>query len=452
MNIKKTGCFFIRKRAGNSFKGRKGENNMQTLAKPLMINIENIKGAIAAKIDSASYKSWISPLQFDVINDVLVLGAQNQFSADFINSVHGNVIKSVAGEFGLGVQIVVRGATAKVANVANDNNTQVFAPAQVTESANVSFDSFVCSDENLFVVSACKKVAAGTVSFSPLFIYGVSGCGKTLLTDCIANAAQGRVVKMTGAQFVSDFTRSLKEHNIFAFKDFCRNCDTFILDDVQTLSGKKASTEEFVQLVVDLRNMGKNVVLTANAAPNNLTGFDRSVQSLFASGLTADVASPNAHVKSVMLQRSGVASDVAGALVQRTANDGHLISGIAKKIKAYTDLMGVCVDMDVAQRLLADTLQKTKTPSVMVREMCEKLAVSYDAVCGNGRSRSLVLARQIMMVVLKNVTGLSLNEIGNFVGGRDHATVLYAIKQIEKLLSTDLVLSAQIQQLIQEYK
>ena len=425
---------------------------MQTLAKPLMINIENIKGAIAAKIDSASYKSWISPLQFDVINDVLVLGAQNQFSADFINSVHGNVIKSVACEFGLGIQIVVRGATAKVANVANDNNTQVFAPAQVTESANVSFDSFVCSDENLFVVSACKKVAAGTVSFSPLFIYGVSGCGKTLLTDCIANAAQGRVVKMTGAQFVSDFTRSLKEHNIFAFKDFCRNCDTFILDDVQTLSGKKASTEEFVQLVVDLRNMGKNVVLTANAAPNNLTGFDRSVQSLFASGLTADVASPNAHVKSVMLQRSGVASDVAGALVQRTANDGHLISGIAKKIKAYTDLMGVCVDMDVAQRLLADTLQKTKTPSVMVREMCEKLAVSYDAVCGNGRSRSLVLARQIMMVVLKNVTGLSLNEIGNFVGGRDHATVLYAIKQIEKLLSTDLVLSAQIQQLIQEYK
>ena len=425
---------------------------MQTLAKPSMINIENIKGAIAAKIDSASYKSWILPLQFDVINDVLVLGAQNQFSADFINSVHGNVIRNIANEFGLGMQIVVHGAIAKSAQFANDNNTQVFAPAQVTESANVSFENFVCCDENLFVVSACKKVASGTVSFSPLFIYGTSGCGKTLLTDCIANAATGRVVKMTGAQFVSDFTRSLKEHNIFAFKDFCRNCDTFILDDVQMLSGKKASTEEFVQLIVDLRNMGKNVVLTSNAAPNNLTGFDRSVQSLFASGLTADVVSPNAHVKTIMLQRAGVASDVAGELVQRIANNGHLIAGIVNKIKTYTDLMGASVNMDIAQRLLADTLQKTKTPSVMVREMCEKLAVSYDAVCGNGRSRSLVLARQIMMVVLKNVTGLSLSEIGNFVGGRDHATVLYAIKQIEKHLSGDLVLSAQIQQLIKEYK
>lgn len=425
---------------------------MQTLAKPSMINIENIKGGIAAKIDSASFKSWILPLQFDVINNTLVLGAQNQFSADFISSVHGNVIKSVANEFGLDAKIVVRGVVQKTTTVANDNNTQVFTPASVEKVTNVSFDSFVCSDENLFVVSACKKVAAGTVSFSPLFIYGASGCGKTLLADCIAAASNGRVVKMSGAQFVSDFTRALKEHNIFAFKDFCRNCDTFILDDIQTLSGKKASTEEFVQLVVDLRNAGKNVVLTSNVAPNNLTGFDRGVRSLFASGLTADVFAPNAHVKTVMLQRAGVASDVAGALSQRVANDGHLVSGIAKKVKAYADLMGANVDMDVAQRLLADTLQQTKTPNAMVREMCDKLAVSYDAVCGNGRSRSLVLARQIMMVVLKNVTGLSLSEIGNFVGGRDHATVLYAIKQIEKLLATDLVLSAQIQQLIQEYK
>ena len=114
--------------------------------------------------------------------------------------------------------------------------------------------------------------------------------------------------------------------------------------------------------------------------------------------------------------------------------------------------MGADVDMAVAQRLLADSLQASKTPSALVREMCEKLGVSYDAVCGTGRSRSLVLARQIMMVVLKEATQLSLTEIGNFVGGRDHATVLYAIKQIEKQKANDLVLSAQIQQLIAEAK
>jgi len=102
--------------------------------------------------------------------------------------------------------------------------------------------------------------------------------------------------------------------------------------------------------------------------------------------------------------------------------------------------------------LLADTLQKNKTPIAMVRGMCEKLGVSYEAICGSGRTRAIVLARQIMMVVLKNVTGLSLAEIGNMVGGRDHATVVYAIRQIEKLQKSDLMLSAQINQLVDEYK
>ncbi|MBQ8255976.1 MAG: AAA family ATPase [Alphaproteobacteria bacterium] len=426
---------------------------MQTAAQTQMTNLETIKGAIAAKLDSATFTSWIAPLQFDVVDSVLVLAAQNQFSADFIRSVHSNVLASVAAEFGLGLDIVVRGNIArKSAPIANDNKTQVYAPIAVKETSAVAFDSFVTCDENMFVVSACKKLAAGAVPFSPLFIYGTSGCGKSLLADCIHGATGARSVKMSGAQFVSEFTRSLKEHNVFAFKDFCRNCDTFILDDVQSLSGKKASMDEFMQLVIDLRNAGKNIVLTSNVAPNNLTGFDRRAQSLLASGLVADVVAPNAHVKSVMLKRAGVKADVADALAGRIANDGHLVAGVATKVKAYADLMGADVDMEIAQRLLADTLQTKKTPVAMVKDMCEKLAVSYDAVCGNGRSRNLVLARQIMMVVLKNATSLSLSEIGNFVGGRDHATVLYAIKQIEKAKQADLVLLAQIQQFIAECK
>ena len=425
---------------------------MQTAATTINANLETIKGAIAAKFDTATFTSWIAPLTFDIEKDTLVLGAQNQFSANFINGVHFGLLSSVASSFGLSLKIIVRNTSVASAPVANDNNTQTYAPAPVAPKSNVAFDTFITSDENLFVVSACKRVASGAVPFSPLFIYGAAGCGKTLLTECIAGACESNVVKMSGAQFVSEFTRSLKEHSVFAFKDFCRNCDTFILDDVQALSGKRASTEEFMQLIVDLRNAGKNVVLTANAAPNNLTGFDRHAQSLLASGLVADVVAPNAHVKSVMLSRAGVKADVANALCARIANDGHMIAGVAKKIRAYVDLMGSDVNMEIAQRLLGDCLTTTKTPVVMVREMCEKLGVSYDAVCGAGRSRALVLARQTMMVVLKQATQLSLSEIGNFVGGRDHATVLYAIKQIEKQLASDLVLSAQIQQLVSEYK
>lgn len=434
--------------------GKERRNSMQAATKTEMTNLEVIKGAIAAKIDSAAFTSWIAPLSFDVVGNELVLGAQNQFSADFIGGVYSHVLTSVAAEFGLGVRICVRGAAA--AKIANDNAASVYAPAaEIAPVASVdasAFDAFVTSDENAFVVSACKKVACGTVSFSPLFVYGPAGAGKSLLAECIRNASAGRTILMSGGQFVSEFTRSLHDKSVFAFKDFCRNCDTFILDDVQALSRAAASTNEFLQLVMDLRAAGKNVVLTAACAPSNLTGFDRRAQSVLASGLVADITAPNTHVKRTMLRRAGVAADVVDAILPRMAADGHVIAGVVTKIKTYSELMGAPVDMDVAMRLLADTLQKSKTPMAMVKSMCEKLGVSYDAVCGAGRGRNLVLARQTMMAVLKGATKLSLTEIGRLVGDRNHATVLYAISQVEKAKQTDLVLAAQISQMIAEYK
>ena len=426
---------------------------MQAMATNQMINVDVIKGAIAEKIDAAGFSSWVAPIAFEIENGVLNCGVLNQFSFNYVKASYGNVLRSVAESFGLALNLYVgaakRTVIASVAPVANDNNTQSFTPT-VAESNIVAFDSFVATDDNVFVLSACKKVAAGAVSFAPLYIHGVAGCGKSLLMNCIKSAAAGRVIMMNGGQFVSDFTRSLHDRTVFAFKDYCRNCDTFILDDVQALAGKKATMDEFLQLIVDLKAAGKNVVLTSNVAPNSLTGFDRRAQSLLASGLVVDVAAPNTHVKSVLLRRAGVAADVADELAARIANDGHLVAGVATKIQAYSELMAASVNMDVASRLLADTLQRAKTPLAMVKNMCEKLGVSYEAVCGNGRSRNLVLARQTMMAVLKGATGLSLSEIGNYVGGRDHATVLYAVRQIEKLKANDLLLAAQIQQLINE--
>ena len=422
---------------------------MQIVATKQMTNLENIRGAIAAKMDSAAFSSWIAPLDFEIVDNALVLTAQNQFSADFINSVHRNVLESVAGAHGLNLKIAVRGATA--ASVANDNNVQQYTPTTPALDAS-AFDVFVSTEENAFVVSACKKLAAGSVSFSPLFIYGAPGCGKTLLVKCICDASAGRTVMMTGGGFVAEFTRSLRDHNIFAFKDYCRNCDTFILDDVNALAGKRATMDEFMQLLIDLRAAGKNIVLTANTTPNNLTGFDRRMQSLFASGLIADVVAPNENVRRVMLMRGGVSAGVAAAIANRVSSDGHMVAGVANKIRAYAELMNTEITVNVAERLLADTLKKSKTPIAMVQDMCSTLGVSYDAICGAGRNRSLVMARMIMMAVLHGATKLSLAEIGGYVGGRDHATVMYGLKQIEKMAATDLVLNAQIKELIAEYK
>ena len=337
------------------------------------------------------------------------------------------------------------------ARSANDNVVcayETFNSPKNTSNNKTTFNKFITSDDNMFAVAACKKIALGNASFSQLFINGVSGSGKTLLVDCICNTTELHVVKMTGAQFVADFARSLRDKTIFAFKDFCRNCDIFVMDDVCALAGKRASCEEFLQLLIDLKSAGKSVVLTANVAPNALIGFDRRLQSLLASGLTVDVTAPNAFVTRAMLIHGGVDNTVANELAKNISGNGHLTDGIINKIKTYEELMGQHVDMNIAAHLLGDLMEKNKTPLSMVKTMCEKMSVSFDEICGNSRARRLVRARQIMMAVLKQTTNLSLSEIGNVCGGRDHATVVYALSQIEKQKTIDLILGAEIDEMI----
>lgn len=410
------------------------------------INTESIKAMVAGKIDSAAFQTWVAPLQFKVCQNCLDVVAQNQFTADYVKREYGKILDDIAAVFSLNVNICVN-VSNRVVNSANDNVVCEYTPIKNNIKRN-DFEKFITSDENMFAVAACKKIATGNASFSQLFIYGNSGCGKSMLLDCIYNSSQRRIVKMSGGQFVADFARSLRDKTIFSFKDFCRKCDIFMMDDVCALAGKRATMDEFLQLLIDLKNAGKCVVLTANAAPNALTGFDRRVQSLFASGLVVDVAQPNAYVRRSMLINGGVKLGVADELSKRIAADGHLVNGIINKIKTYTELMGESVNMDVASRLLGDLLVKSKTPLSMVKAMCEKMSVSFDEICGNSRARRLVRARQIMMAALKGATNLSLTEIGNVCGGRDHATVVYALSQIEKQKAADLILNAEIDDMI----
>jgi len=421
---------------------------MQVTAINKSVSVESVMKAFAAKIDSAGFTTWIAPLQINVCENCLNLVAQNQFTADYIKREYGNVLQNVAADFLLDLNITVHSSNAFVKS-ANDNVVCEFVkPVKQDVKNRNGFEAFINSDANMFAVAACKKIASADSSFSQLFIYGPTGSGKSMLLDCICNTTNKNVIKMSGGQFVADFARALRDKTIFSFKDFCRNCDMFIMDDVCALAGKRATGEEFLQLMMDLHAAGKSIVLTANCAPNALNGFDRRIQSLLGSGLVVDVVAPNAFVRRSMLIRAGVENSVADELSKQITADGHMVNGIINKIKTYSELMGERVNMEIASKLLSDILNKSKTPLSMVRAMCEKMAVSFDEICGNSRARRLVRARQIMMVALKGATNLSLSEIGNVCGGRDHATVVYALSQIEKQKTTDLILNAEIEDMI----
>jgi chromosomal replication initiator protein len=424
---------------------------MQATAK-LRPNADMVKSALAEKMDAAVFASWIAPLKISVADDCLNIAAQNQFSSDFIRRTYLSQIETIAADFNLSVSLCVKKPVQSAAPVVvNDAEARDYIAPAVCETAD-SFSNFIMSDANAFAVSAAKKMAAGSAGFSPLFIHGPSGCGKTRLANCINSASNGKTIMMTGMGFVSEFVRAMNDKSVFAFKDFCRGCDTFIMDDVHALAGKRASCDEFFALVCDLIRNGKNVVLVSNAAPNAMTGFDRRMQSVFASGLVVDVAAPDSNVRRRMLSAAGVPLDVAASVAPRVAADGHLVMGVAKKIQTYSELMNEKITLEIAERLVSDTVQKNKTPMAMVRARCVALGVSYDMVCSASRLKSVVRARQMMMAALKMGTKLSLSEIGRVLGDRDHATVLYGISQIEKSKSADLVLCSDIDRLISECK
>ena len=119
----------------------------------------------------------------------------------------------------------------------------------------ITFNRFITCDDNMFAVAACKKIALGGASFSQLFIHGSEGCGKTLLANCICSASDKKVIMMSGGQFVADFARSLRDKTIFSFKDFCRKCDIFMMDDVCALAGKRATMDEFLQFFIDFNTL-----------------------------------------------------------------------------------------------------------------------------------------------------------------------------------------------------
>jgi len=415
------------------------------------IAIDAIKESAKQKMDEGAYATWIAPLRGTSDGAVFNFVAANQFSCDFVKSAYLHILRAAAAEFGMDAAIRAGVAPSIPVVPTNDNSVRPHydSPAAAPVAA-AGFDEFIASEENFFALTALKKVAAGAVTFSPLYIYGPEGSGKSLLMECLSGAARGRTLLMSGAQFVSEFQRAITERNVFAFKDFVRNCDTFVLDDVHALCGKRATTDEFLTLLLELVRDGKNVVLSANASPSSLTGFDRRVQSVLASGLVVDIAGPNKTVRKNILSRAGVATNVAESLASRSPANGHIVAGLSKKVFAWREMTGADITLDVAEKLLSDSLGADKTPIVMVRNMCAKLGVSFDDVTSKSRTRGVVRARMIMFAALKAATKLSLSEIGRLIGGRDHATVLYGLSQIEKMKGADLVLAADITQMIAE--
>ncbi len=323
-----------------------------------------------------------------------------------------------------------------------------------------TFDNFVVGGSNQFAYAAAKSVSEKPSDiYNPLFIYGGVGLGKTHLMQAIGNVLQeqGKSVIYTSIeQFVNDFTRHLRNQTMDRFKDKYRKCDALLIDDVQFLSNKNQTQEEFFHNFETLRNEGKQIILTADKHPKQIAGLEERLKSRFEWGLVADIQPPELETKIAIIKkkceinRVSLTNDVINYVATIISNNAREIEGILSKLHAYAQLMHVDISIEFAQNVLKEQLQEQRdniTIDLIMNTVSKELNVKPSEIRSKNRSRNIVYARRIAIYLARELTPMSMPQLAKYFGMKDHTAVSHTMKKIQELLKNDEDFKVKIEEL-----
>ena len=323
-----------------------------------------------------------------------------------------------------------------------------------------TFDNFVVGKPNELAFAASERVAeADKVTFNPLFLYGGVGLGKTHLMHAIGWKIKEllpdrKVIYLSAEKFMYQFVRALRYKDTSAFKEQFRSIDVLMIDDVQFISGKDNTQEEFFHTFNALIEQNKQIVISADKSPSDLDGVQDRLKSRLGCGLVADIHPTTYELRLGILiekaQKRGVEipSKVLEFLSHRIISNVREMEGALNRLVAHATLVGTEISVETAQVVLQDLL-KTSNKKITIEEIQKKVAEHYNIritdMHSPRRSRSVARPRQIAMYLAKSITSRSLPEIGRKFGGRDHTTVMHAVKKIEELKLQDVNFSEDIE-------
>ncbi|WP_234983327.1 chromosomal replication initiator protein DnaA [Demequina sp. NBRC 110053] len=309
-----------------------------------------------------------------------------------------------------------------------------------------TFDTFVIGSSNRFAHAAALAVAESPgKTYNPLFIYGDSGLGKTHLLHAIGHYTrhlkpQTRVRYVNSEEFTNDFINSIRDDQSLSFKRTYREVDVLLIDDIQFLQGKEQTLEEFFHTFNALHNAGKHVVITSDVSPRNLDGIEERMRTRFEWGLMTDVQPPDLETRIAILRKKAAADDVQAPpdvleyIASNITSNIRELEGALIRVTAFAALNKQPVDLSLAQVVLKDLISDDDseiTASSIIGTTADYFGISMEELTGTSRSRVYVTARQIAMYLCRQLTDLSLPKIGEHFGGKDHTTVMYAVKKVE---------------------
>ncbi|SMX23093.1 chromosomal replication initiator protein DnaA [Boseongicola aestuarii] len=426
----------------------------------------NIRNELLKSVGKNNYSNWIEPLEFFELEDgVATFLVPTQFMGNWVSRNFGEQILRELSNAGESVSRVAfsvpqrplatkpKAVTKPALPEVNDSRDLPGAPLD----ARFTFDSFVVGKPNELAHAAARRVAeGGPVTFNPLFLYGGVGLGKTHLMHSIAWELQRRekglrIVYLSAEQFMYRFVQALRDKDMIAFKQLFRSVDVLMIDDVQFIAGKDATQEEFFHTFNALVDQGKQIIVSSDRAPTEITGIEDRIVSRLQSGLVVDLHPTNYELRLGILQQKvekyseqfpnlEIADGVLEFLAHRISTNVRVLEGAMMRLFAFGSLVGREVTLELAQDCLSDILRHSDR-KITVEEIQRKVSDHYNIrlsdLIGPKRVRTFARPRQVAMYLAKTMTSRSLPEIGRRFGGRDHTTIMHGVRKIEELKQQD---------------
>ena len=430
------------------------------------------------EVGSSAYKSWIGPLKLNEIDgSVAKFTAPTVFIGNWVQRNYGQKICDGFRKEGIIIDRIVFSAPevagSKKINTLPfkkkeesyfDKSGGIVLPSSPLD-ARFTFSNFVVGKPNELAHAAARRVSEnGAVTFNPLFLYGGVGLGKTHLMHAIAweiksRLSSPRILYLSAEQFMYRFVQALRFKDMHGFKELFRSVDVLMVDDVQFIAGKESTQDEFFHTFNALIENGKQIIISADRAPGEIDGLEERIKSRLAWGLVVDLHPTDYELRLGILQSKVEAQlkihegieihqGILEFLAHRISSNVRVLEGALIRLFAFSSLVGRKIDIDMAQECLADILRVSQR-KVTIEEIIRKVADHYNLrmtdLISARRARVIARPRQVAMFLSKMLTSKSLPEIGRRFGGRDHTTVIHAVKKIEELRQLDNQIAEEVE-------
>ena len=412
---------------------------------------ENVLQQLKRDLSETTIATWFDELKaVDIQGNTFILHCPNDFKKGYIESLFLKNIKAVLHDIfstEFEVQILDNDAYNTFNGGAAKKQNDRFTSDEFT------FETFVVGPSNKLAYAASQSVAEHPAkNYNPLLIYGDSGLGKTHLIYAIANVIRrndrnAKIAYVKGDDLTNELVDAIREGKTAEMREKYRQADLLLVDDVQFIAGKKQTQEEFFHTFNTLYESGRQIVLTSDRPPSEMTLLDDRLRTRFEWGLLVEVAPPDFETRLAIVKNKAallgmeLPDKISAYIAENVTANVRQLEGTINKIMAFKDLLGNDADEETVTRAIQDMLKRSNeyvpTPEAILEYISKYYTLEESVIRGQQRIRDAVQARQIAMYLIRSMTNLSLEDIGRQFDNRDHSTVLYSIKEVEKKMKRD---------------